>query len=161
MNFTEDEIIKIYKESLDAAEERLSSLAVAEGRKPSLRGLNGWAFEQTIRYCLLKEMEAVGLHPEMEDQVPLFGRAKIDLRVGKVAIELKARGSFGTGDSKYGEYRSVVEKCGRVYFYLTQQESHDPYKQITKSIFGPARAFFLDDKGDWARFVDAVVASHL
>lgn len=161
MNFTEEDIIEKYEKSLAEAEKKLSSIAVAEGRPPRMRGLNGWVFEQTIRYCLSKEMETLGKHPKMEEQVLLRGRAKIDLVVGKVAIELKARGSFGAGDSKYKEYRQEVEKDGRVYFYLTQQENHAPYKQITKDTFGPDRAFFLNVPGDWERFVKEIVKYYL
>src|ERR1035438_5487906 len=122
MSFTETAIVALYEESLAEAEGRLASLAVAEGRRPSARGLNGWVFEQTIRYCLSQDLSAVGLHPPMQEQVPLSGRARIDMLVGKAAIELKVRGSFGAGDSKYDDYRVAVEKRGWAYFYLTLQE---------------------------------------
>src|ERR1035441_3641090 len=161
MSFTETAIVALYEESLTEAEGRLSLLAVAEGRRPSARGLNGWVFEQTIRYCLSQELTAVGLYPSVQEQVPLSGRARIDMLVGKVAIELKVRGSFGAGDSKYNDYRVAVEKRGWVYFYLSLQESHAPYRQSTECTFGANRAFFLDTQGDWTRFLDAVIANHV
>jgi hypothetical protein len=158
MNFTDAKIRSLYKESLAEAVERLASLDVAEGRKPSAQGLNGWVFEQTIRYCLSQELDALGFHPEMKEQEPLVGRARVDLLVGKAAIELKVGGSFGVGDSKYAEYRKAVEQRGWVYLYLTMGEGHAPYRQATESMFGPARAFFLDKEGGWERFVRMVIA---
>lgn len=159
MRFTETAIITLYEESLAEAQGRLSLLAVAEGRRPSASGLNGWVFEQTIRYCLSQELDAAGLHLPIQEQVPLSGRARIAMLVGKVAIELKVRGSFGTGDSKYDDFRLAVEKRGWGYFYLTLQEGYAPYRQSTKSTFGADRAFFLDTHGDWTRFLDAVIAN--
>jgi hypothetical protein len=90
--------------------------------------------------------------------VPLVGRAKIDLLVGRAAIEIKARGSFGASDAKYSSYRKSVEKQDWVYLYLTMQETHAPYRAATKSAFGSERAFFLDTRGDWRRFVRTVGA---
>ncbi len=158
MDFTEAGIVSLYEDSLKKAEEKLSSLDIAEGRKPGAAGLNGWVFEQTIRYCLSQELRAVGYHPEIRDQVSLGGRARIDLLVGRAAIELKARGSFGDSDSKYSRYRKTVEERGWVYLYLTMQERYAPYRKATESTFGSEHSFFIDTKGDWARFVSAVTA---
>ena len=157
MLFTEAAIIDLYAKSLAQAEEGLASLPVAEGRKPNAHGLSGWVFEQTIRCCLVRELAAVGLQPDVQEQVALIGRARVDLRVGNAAIEIKARGSFGAGDSKYADYRRVVEQRGWTYLYLTMQESHAPYRDATLATFGADRAFFLDTPGEWARFVEEAV----
>jgi hypothetical protein len=158
VEFTEATILSLYEKSLEEAKSLLSSLAVAEGRTARTAGLNGWVFEQTIRYCLWRELAAVGAEPQMQEQVPLDGRKKIDLLVGRTAIELKARGSFGAGDSKYCGYRKTVEGRGWIYLYVTMQETYVPYRQATKAMFGEERAFFLDTAGDWKRFVEVVVA---
>ena len=41
------------------------------------------------------------LYPIIEEQVPLYGRTKIDLLVSRVAVEIKALGSFGDDARKY------------------------------------------------------------
>lgn len=157
--FTEDSVTSLYQESLRAAEAALSSLSVAEGRKPKA-GVSGWVFEQTIRHCLAQELEAKGVHLAMKEQEGLRGRAKVDLLVGAVAVELKVMGSFGPDDSKYKEYRTSAESKGWAYFYLAGEESYAPYRQATQSVFDVDKAFFLDTPGDWARFVDAVIANN-
>lgn len=157
MVFEEIAIRSLYEKSLAEASMALASLSVAEGVPPRLRGLNGWVFEKTIRYCLARELEAVGLAPDFEEQVPITGRARVDLTFGKVAIELKAGGSFGAGDEKYRGYRNLIEGRGQSYLYLSLQESHIPYRLATKRTFGAERTFYLEDTGDWARFVQTVM----
>jgi hypothetical protein len=136
----------------------LRSLPVAEGRVPDLKGLSGWVYEQTIRYCLCQELVEIGLTPVVKEQVPLYGRIKIDLLVGNVAVEIKALGSFGkASDEKYTKYKTEVEKRGWLYCYLTRSETYKPYRLKSESIFGKEMAFFLDSEGDWPRFVKGVI----
>lgn len=156
MQYNEDAVGKLYQENLNTAHLLLASLPVAEGRKPNTKGLNGWVYEQTIRYCLCQELIALGLSPVVKEQVPLYGRAKIDLLVGRVAVEIKALGSFGDDAAKYSRYRAKVEERGWVYLYLTRRETYDPYRLSTTSVFGKNRAFFLDRERDWERFVTEV-----
>lgn len=158
MILTEATVLSLYDKSLAEAVETLSFLSVAEGRKPSLRGLNGWVFEQTIRYCLSRELHSLGFSSTMSDQEPLCGRARIDLSVGKAAIELKVGGSFGVGDSKYVRYRKAVEDRGQTYLYLSRQENHRPYREASQATFGSDHSFFLDTMGDWVRFVQVVAS---
>jgi len=152
MKYSEDAINRLYDDSLAEAQRRLSSLPVAEGRKPVIGGLNGWIYEQTIRHCLSEELRALGLSPTIQGQVTLEGRVKIDLLIGRMAVEVKAAGSFGDQDKKYSAYRVKVEAKGWTYCYVTRGESHKPYRLATMSIFGKQHAFFLDTKGDWERF---------
>jgi len=105
---------------------------------------------------LTEELKILGLSPEIKEQVPLYRRAKIDLLVGNVAVEIKAKGSFGDDDKKYSGYLDEVRKKGWVYCHLTGSETHPPYRSATKSAFGK-RSFFLDEGGDWERFVREVV----
>ncbi|MGB7581887.1 MAG: hypothetical protein WBL85_05510 [Sedimentisphaerales bacterium] len=160
MKYDENTVEKLYQENLDKARQLLASLPAAEGRKPNVTGLNGWVYEQTIRYCLCQELMVLGLSTLVKEQVPLYGRAKVDLLVGNVAIEIKALGSFGDDAEKYRRYRVKVEGRGWVYCYLTRSESYKPYHLSTESTFGKKRAFFLDTKGDWERFVREVIKSY-
>lgn len=158
MKYNEDTIEKLYKENLTRAHNQLASLLITEGRKPNIKGLNGWVFEQTIRYCLLQELSSLGLTPGISDQEPLCGRVKIDLVVdNKLAVEIKAGGSFGDDTEKYKKYRAKVEEKGWKYFHLTKSETHNPYRLQAVSTFGEECTFFLDKEGDWTRFVNEVI----
>ena len=126
MKYDENEVEKLYQENLSAARQLLASLPVAEGREPTTKGLNGWVYEQTIRHCLSQELIALGIFPIIKEQVPLYGRTKIDLLVGRVAVEIKALGSFGDDARKYSKYRTKVEEKGWVYCYLTRSETYQP-----------------------------------
>ncbi len=161
MKFNERNIEKLYQKNLIEARQLLASLPIAEGREPNLKGLSGWVYEQTIRYCLYQELIAMGLTPVVKEPVPLYGRTKIDLLVGKVAIEIKALGSFGkNANEKYTRYKAEVEKRGWVYCYLTGSETYNPYRLTTESIFGKELVFFLDSEGDWSRFVREVTKNY-
>ncbi|MGA3207131.1 MAG: hypothetical protein ABSE05_04850 [Syntrophales bacterium] len=163
MRYDELEIKRLYKENLSAAEQLLASLPVAEGRKPTTKGLNGWVYEQTICHCLLQELKVLGIVPSKEDikeQVTLYGRAKIDLLIGRVAIEIKAGGSFGDDAKKYSAYRTKVEQKEWVYCYLTGGETYPPYRLATEKAFGKERAFFMDTPGDWERFVKEILKNY-
>ena len=159
MRYDEHEIERLYQENLSAARQLLASLPVAEGREPTTKGLNGWVYEQTICHCLSQELKVLGILPSIAEQVPLYGRVKIDLLVGRVAIEIKALGSFGDDAKKYSGYRTKVEQKGWVYCYLTRGETYRPYRLATEEAFGKERAFFLDTQGDWERFVKEVLKS--
>jgi hypothetical protein len=160
MQFDEHEVEKLYQENLSAARQRLASLPVAEGRKPTTKALSGWVYEQTIRYCLSQELAVSGILPIIREQVPLYGRTKIDLLVGRVAVEIKSLGTFGGDARKYTGYRPKVEEKGWAYFYLTRSETYHPYRLATQSAFGIERAFFLDTQGDWERFVKEVLRNY-
>ena len=153
MKYDEERVKEIFSRSLEEAREMLSSLSVAEGRKPDTKGLVGWVFEQTIRYCLSQELNLLGITPLIEQQKTLIGRAKVDLLAGDVAIEIKALGSFGNDAEKYKKYRKEAEKKGWKYFYLTLQETYSPYRKRMMQAFGKNRAFFLDTPDDWSRFI--------
>jgi hypothetical protein len=157
MKYDKHEVERIYQENLSAARQMLASLPIAQGRQPTTKGLNGWVYEQAIRHCLCEELKELGIAPTIEEQVPLHGRTKVDLLVGKVAIEIKALGIFGNDARKYRGYRSKAEENGWCYFYLTRGESYLPYRVSMQSTFGKDRAFFLDTEGDWERFVSEII----
>jgi len=163
MKYDEDKVKELYQENLEDARKRLASLPVAEGRVPNITGLNGWVYEQTIHYCLRQELMALGLSTIAEDvreQAPLYGRTKVDLLVGNVAIEIKAEGSFPGDAEKYSRYRVIVEERGWVYYYLAGSDIYRPFRLSIESTFGKERAFFLDTKGDWERFVKEVIKNY-
>jgi len=150
-------IEKRFENALSDANERLASLAIVRGRPINLKGMRGWVFEQTVRTCLEEELEKHGISVAVKEQVPISGRATVDLLVGSVAIEVKAGGFFGDVSDRYLGYRKTIEAKGWHYFYLTLRETHDPYMKIAKRTFGKNRAFFLDQKNEWARFVSEVM----
>lgn len=120
---------------LNAARQLLASLPVAEKREPNTKGLSGWVYEQTVRHCLSEELITLGLCPTIEEQVPLYGRTKIDLLVGRVAIEIKALGFFGDDARKYSRYRAKVEEIGsyvkvNFMFFLTLHRNSDILRKI-------------------------------
>jgi hypothetical protein len=159
MEYDECAVEGLYQVNLSSARQLLGALVVAEGREPKAKGLNGWVYEQTVRYCLSQELEVLGITPVIKDQVSLCGRAKIDLLVGRVAVEIKALGSFGDDARKYSGYRTKVEARGWVYLYLTRSETYRPYRMAAESAFGKNRAFFLDTEGHWERFISEIIGN--
>ena len=148
----------LYESSLRQAKANLAGLKVHSGVQPRFAGLNGWVLEQTIQHCIRREMKAVGVELPINEQVGLGGRAKVDLVVGQVAIEIKAGGLFGLDDvRKYRQYRKLAEQGGYRYMFVTGAESHKPYRDGIIDALGPASVVFLDEPGQWERFVDAVL----
>ena len=64
--FYEKTIRELYERNLALAKAKLTELPVHCGHVPNFGGLNGWVFEQTIQYCLQKEIEAEGIKPTSE-----------------------------------------------------------------------------------------------
>ena len=157
--FNGQDIERIYEENLALAIISLQTMPVARGRKPSFQGLNGWIYEQTIRSCLEDELELLGLSWLIVDQKPLQGRARVDLFVGDAtAIEIKAGGIFGDDAEKYRKYCAIARNEKKwAYLYVTKRETHKPYYDATKEVFGLDSAFFLDEVNGWSDFVAAVV----
>ncbi len=154
MIYNERLIEELYQRNLVDAHKLLASIQVADGRGPNVKGLSGWVYEQTIRYCLEQELKSRNIHPPIKEQIPISGRAKIDLLISRVAIEIKSRGAFSRYfKEKYKKYRAEVEKRGWVYFYITGRERYYNYRLMAENTFGKNRAFFLDTDGDWERFV--------
>jgi len=122
-----------------------------------LKGLRGWIFEQTVRTCLEEELEKCGISTSVREQVPIGGRASVDLLISTAAVEVKAAGFFDDVGERYRGYRDLIEAKGWQYFYLTLGETYEPYAKIARSTFGKNRAFFLDQKGDWDRFLSEVM----
>jgi hypothetical protein len=156
--FDEKSVKQLFASSLKDAEERLLSLKICCCEKPSFHGLSGWVFEQTIQHCLCKELEARGIKAEIKEQVSLGGSSKADLRVGTVLMEIKARGLFDSEAAmRYGRYSAAARERGYSYLFITAQETYKPYRAAVKEAVGRTNAFFLDEPGDWARFVQRLL----
>jgi hypothetical protein len=131
------------------------------GREPNFAGLSGWVFEQTVQYCIRKELKDEEIEAKIVEQVSLGGRAKVDLTVGKVAIEIKTSGLFGFSDvQRYQQYRMLAEAKEFRYVFLTQGENYRPYRSGIIKALGNSNVFFLSTSGEWARFVALLIRNH-
>jgi hypothetical protein len=147
-----------YEKALAQTKKKLASVDFLRGRPVSIKaGLRGWVFEQLVRSLLEEEFETRGLNPEISEQQSIGGRARVDLVIGRLAIELKSSGFYSDVESQYAEYRRRVEEKGWEYFYLTLDEAYAPYIKSARRVFGAKRAFFLNKSGEWRRFVAEVV----
>ena len=156
--FNGESIEKLFKKSKMQAKRRLEGIDVCCGKEPEFAGLNGWVFEKTILHCILKERVVKGI--EVEEQFSLGGRARADLKIGSVAIEIKVSGLFSFDDiQKYGKYRKTAEKQGLQYFFLSREESYPPYRKGIIKVLGKANVFYLSDKGEWSRFITQLIQS--
>ncbi|MFZ1933539.1 MAG: hypothetical protein WCB27_21825 [Thermoguttaceae bacterium] len=157
--YDEDGIRTVFQRNLESAKSNLAELEVFCGRKADFGGLSGWVFEQTIQYCLQKELDARGLSHDMKEQQPLDGRAKVDLLIGgRLAIEIKSRGLFGRTDiERYRRYSEAAKQHGLVYLFLTASESYQPYRDGIADAVGREGVFFLDVVGSWDRFLMRIV----
>ncbi len=128
--FNESDIRHLFDLNLKQAERKLASLKFCSKKTPEFQGLSGWVFEQTIQFCISKELKAKGIHPEFDEQKSLEGKARVDIVINKhVAIEIKLAGLFdGTAAARYHKYRKNAEKLGYTYLYVTMQEGYGPYK---------------------------------
>lgn len=158
MKYSEKEIEDIFNKNVNLATQALSNIPVAKGKEPSLRGLNGWVFEQTIQSCLVDELALLGKNYQISEQFKISGRAKADLLVGKTAIEIKAGGMFGDESEKYKRYKTILTERDILYLYITMHETYPPYREAMKKAFGEDSCFFLSEKNAWKNFVMAVIS---
>ena len=154
-------IWEIYERNLQRARDGLAELEVyCKNRDPQFAGLGGWVFEQTIQFCLQKELEARCIQADFREQIPLVGRVKADLGVGNLAIEIKSAGLFSKEDAqRYGSYKKAAAEKGLDYLFLTLCESYGAYRDGIIAAVGADNVFFLDDPEDWGRFVARVASA--
>jgi len=106
------------------AQEKLEQIPVFCGAPPRFSGLNGWVFEKTVQYLIRKHLRQRGIHAIIAEQVSLGGRARADLTVNNVALEIKAGGLFSSDAlRRYKQYQSLATKKGLRYIYLTLGET--------------------------------------
>jgi hypothetical protein len=147
--YNEDKVYKLYSSSLASAVRRLTKIRVFCGKEPGFSGLGGWVFEQTIQYCIKRELKARKVKARIAEQVTLKSRIKADLRIGNAAIEIKESGLFSASDiSKYKEYKKAANDLGLEYLFITGGERYQPYRRGITTALGKANTFFLDTSGD-------------
>ena len=156
--YTESQIDKLFVSNREEAVRKLSELQVHSGRRPTFTGLGGWVYEQTLHYCIKREMQRLKIKAAINEQVTFHSRVKADLTVGKVAVEIKSRGLFdATSAAKYGTYSRAAKEKGYKYLFVTRQENYKPYQKAIRQELGRQNTFFLDVDGDWKRFIERLV----
>ena len=157
--FNEEQVWRLFDDNLIQAQNKLTEIDVFCGQKAKFAGLSGWVFEQTIAHCIIQELKAKGVNADVREQVSLGGRAKADLAIGAVAIELKTSGLFGMGDvERYRKYKNASEVQGfRRYLYLTWEETFLPYKDGLDQALGKNNVFYLKNNGEWQRVISVIL----
>lgn len=157
MKFSGPGVLDLVERNLRIARKRLTELPVYCGNEPTFGELHGWVFEQTVQWCLLRELAALGLKPKVEEQVKLVGRAKVDFRIGRVMVELKSGGLFSMADvGKYRRYRQTAESLGYRYLFVSKYEDCERYRPGIQKGIGRGNVFVLNQPDHWKRFVQAV-----
>ena len=158
--YNEATISELYQRNVARAEASLRKLEVfcCEGCK--LGELSGWVFEQTIRYCLQKELAAQGLPSNAGEQHSLGGKMKANLAIGGLAIQIKLSDVFAVDQlARYGQYRRAAEEKGLQYLLLTAGASYPAsYRRGLGGVVGSGNVFFFDEPMGWERFVKRIVA---
>jgi hypothetical protein len=156
--FTESQIDKLFVSNREEAIRKLSELQIYSGKTPTFTGLGGWVYEQTLHYCIKREMQRLKIKAAISEQVTFHSRVKADLTVGKVAVEIKSRGLFdSTSAAKYGAYAKAAKEKGYKYLFVTRQENYKRYKTAIMREIGRQNTFFLNVDGDWKRFIERLV----
>ncbi len=164
--YDNERVSELHERSLEDASKALRNMEVFCGNDCRIGGLSGWVFEQTVQYCLQRELRDRDLHPQMAEQYSLGGKAKADLAVWcvthhRVAIEIKLRGLFGPDEAeRYRRYKEAANAKKLQYLYITKGETYRPYREGIQEALGVENTFFLDTEGDWERFVTRIV-THL
>jgi len=160
-NFSEEQIRDLFKKNLGRAKKLLTKLPIFCGEKDDFSGLHGWVFEKTIQYCIREELKTKGIRTNFQEEINLGGRSRVDLVVGKTAIEIKLRGLFSSNSiEKYRNCKTLAKKQGyNCYIYLTLGESYRPYREGIINVLGKENTFFLDEAGEWTRFIDQLIYS--
>ena len=159
MKYTENEIEVLCEKNIEMAKKSLRKLDIYCGNEPMIRGLNGWVFEQVIQFCLREELKNKNRsNLILEEQFTFDRRKKADLKISNIIIEIKKEGLFGDDDiDKYKEYNKIAKEKGLIYLYLTGGERVEKYIKGSIQAFGKDNSFFLDEDGQWERFVNRIL----
>jgi hypothetical protein len=158
--YSGESVWNLFEKNLAQAKKNLSNVSVFCGREPSFSGLSGWVYEQTVQYCIRRELKAFGIKADIQEQLSLVGRAKADLAVNRVAIEIKSRGLFGmtNGDfQRHRKYQKAAKAKGYNYVFVTSGEGSQIYRRGIIRALGHKNVFFLDKAGDWSRLIHLLV----
>lgn len=164
MIFNENTVNELYESNLQKAKDLLKALPIYCGAEPRFSGLTGWVFEQTIQYCIRKELDAMNIKAEIEEQVTLIGRVKIDLRIGNTVIEIKTSGLFSRDDiAKYKKYQIEAKTKKWRYVFLSIGET--TFRPGIIEALGREDVVLLyeydgswkENFGEWQRFIELIV----
>lgn len=148
-----------YEEARTEALKLLGSLKVAHGTPRKILGLDGWVFEQTVRCAIEEELGKERIQYKIKEQEPIVGKAKVDLLIGNVVLEIKVSGFYSDVEDKYSRYRKKLEEKGLVYFYVTLYEDYARNIEVAQRVFGSNRTFILKHSGEWERFLTELIGS--
>lgn len=153
----DEEVLEHYKKYRRECEEVLSKIACYQGWKITIRGLNGWIFENLVADLIKREIPSVDITP----QPKLYpkGGAKADLLINnRIAVETKVAGVYSNEYiERLGKNKEAAKKKGWTYLYISLEESWRPYYEKTLNEVGQQNAFFLDrHEGDWNRFIKRI-----
>ena len=164
MIYDETTVNDFYEKNLEEAKCLLKSLPCCCGVHPAFSGLTGWVFEQTIQHCIQKELKELKLQADFDEQVTLIGRARVDLRVGTTAIEIKTSGLFSKDDiEKYKKYQAEAAVKGWRYVLLSIGET--TFRDGVIEALGKENVVLLYERegswkpnsGEWQRFMEMIV----
>jgi len=163
LQYDESRVDSCYQECLNDARSALQKLKVARDSDPSFAGLNGWVFEQTIKYCLTQELLNQGVKPIITDQPRIQGKKRCDLAIGLIRLEIKVSGLYNTPDKngeKLAEYRRICEEKGWIYMLFSCRETYEKNRKKYTEVLGEENVFILScklgsySKGEWSRFIE-------
>jgi hypothetical protein len=168
MKYDKEKIDAKFNKNLEEAKQVLLDLAFCQTVEVH-KSLKGWVFEQTIAKCLQDEFNSE-IKIEQQFKFSSFKEQEgkkcrgtadfaIDYKGKKIFVELKQSGIFSSEDAdKYKKYRKLIEKQdnGFRYLYLSQKETHNPYAEKCREVFGKENVFLLDVEGDWERFIESI-----
>ncbi len=166
MKYDNAKINAEFEKNLEEAKQTLVSLSFCQTAEVD-KSLKGWVFEQTIAKCLQEELNSdVKIEQqykfssfEIQDGKKSRGSADlaIDYNGRRFFVEIKYSGIFSGGDTdKYEKYRKLIEDNGFQYMYLSKSETHEPYAEKCRKVFGKEDVFLLDVEGDWERFIESI-----
>lgn len=148
-----------YKKAKAEVIAKLESLSFTSSSPDKIRGLNGWVFEQIVLRSIKRDLKKAKIDCAISEQESIGGRARVDLLVGNVAVEIKVSGYMDNVEQKYTRYRRLIERKGWVYFYVTLYEGYDPYVKMAERIYGPNRFFILSQDEAWNRFSEQLIST--
>jgi hypothetical protein len=159
MIYNENTVQGVYEANFREAQRQLQNLPIYCGCEPNFPGLAGWVFEQTIQHCIRRELAEMNLGAEIEEQV-MSGEVKIDLLIGKTAIEVKTGPYFSEHD---------IVKCVNNQTKALENDWLYILLSLYKNAFWPGvidalgkdNAVFLQNcNGEWKRFI-RIIADRL
>jgi hypothetical protein len=170
MIYNESSVQRVYKMNTREAKKQLMQLPVYSGPafygyEPEVPGLTGWVFEQTIQHCIRRELDKMNLTADIEEQESITESAKIALRVGKTAIDIKPSVLSSHDDiDKCKNDQALANQKGWRYVFLSGGEN--TFRADIIEAIGKDNVILLEkhdegewkpNDGEWARFVDIIV----